>query len=63
MMLQKLVLTYISPQRSIRLNTQCNEMEGGRGHLIPLTSLEKSDLQSGSAACSLGIVPGLSNTD
>lgn len=44
-------------------NAQCNSMEGGKGHLIPLTSLEKSYLHSESAACRLGIVPGLSNTD
>lgn len=44
-------------------DTQCNSMKGGGGHLIPLTSLEKSYLHSESAACRLGIVPGLSNTD
>lgn len=63
MMLQKLIVTNLFLKTHKALNTQCNSMERGRGHLIPLTSLEKSYLYSETAVCRLGIVLGLSNTD
>lgn len=51
------------PKKQKAPKTLCNSVQGGRGHLIPLASSERSHLHNDSAACRLGIVTGLSNTD